>query len=194
MRYLFLTLLLSIFPLHVQAQNIACFGDSNTEGYGVRTEYSWCSLLNGINLGVGGNSSREGLARIKDVIDVRPKIAIVMLGTGDAYDPDGDGIPRIDIKEYQSNMKSIIRTLRQKRIQVVLQSPLCTASQQFNALIKPYVILSRKLARRFKLRFVENYTPCTEAAMEGINYFTDYAHISEYAHYDVYKRIKKVLK
>lgn len=194
MRYLFLAFLLLTFPLHVKAENIVCFGDSNTEGYGVRPEYSWCSLLNGTNLGIGGNSSREGLARLSQVLELKPKTVIIMFGTGDAYDPDGDGVPRIPLTEYMSNMRRIARSLKKKRVRVVLQSPLCTASQQFNALLKPYVIESRKIAKRLKLPLVENYTDCTEAAMEGKDYFTDYAHISEYAHFQLYKKLRKVLK
>jgi len=58
-----------------------------------------------INAGVGGETSREGLARMKiDVIDHRPDYVLVEFGGNDATP---DLARRVSLDEYQSNLSAM---------------------------------------------------------------------------------------
>lgn len=70
--------------------NIICFGDSFTFGYGVAPEYSYPAALAKmvgipvINAGIDGDTSSEGLKRIKnDVLDRKPLLVIIEFGGND---------------------------------------------------------------------------------------------------------------
>ena len=68
---------------------IVAFGDSLIEGVGATKGSDLVSLLAQktgkeiINLGVSGNTTEQGLARIKEVVDLKPKVTIVLLGGND---------------------------------------------------------------------------------------------------------------
>jgi len=173
-------------------KRIACLGDSNTLGYGA--SFSYCDAIGGINLGASGHSSREGRGRVAEVLSYRPKTVIIMLGSGDAYDPDGDGIPRISLTEYSDNMRYLVKSFTRKKIRVILQTPNCTQSAPFNYLLKPYVKEARKLANRLNIKIVENYTPCAEDLIEGAPIFSDYAHLSDLGQSKMLARVKRLLK
>lgn len=190
MKYIVLTLVLLIAS-KAEAAKIVCLGDSNTVGYGA--SYSYCDLIGGVKVATGGHSSREAKERVGEVLSYRPKTVIVMIGTGDAYDPDGDGLSRITLEEYQANLKAIIKPLKRRKIRVILLTPLCTQQQSFNALLKPYVLANRAIAKRAKLESVENYTPCAEDLIEGVQIFSDYAHLTDLGQSLLAVRVQKVL-
>lgn len=174
------------------ASRIVCLGDSNTQGYGA--SFSYCDSLGGVNLGSSGHSSREGKERVSEVLSYRPKTVIIMLGTGDAYDPDGDGIARISLEEYDENMRYLIRSFQRRNIEVILQTPNCTQSAPFNYLLKPYVKEVRKIAQRLDVPIVENYSPCAEDLIEGAPIFSDYAHLSDLGQSRMLARVRRLLK
>ena len=67
-----------------------CLGDSLTEGYGVRAEMCWVSLLpeltgyQWINAGISGDTTSGMLARLdRDVISRSPDGAVLMGGVND---------------------------------------------------------------------------------------------------------------
>lgn len=72
--------------------SIICFGDSITEGYGLRMAdsypYQLGLLLDEaiINTGISGETSSEALLRLKkDVLDKNPRLVIVQFGGNDLY-------------------------------------------------------------------------------------------------------------
>lgn len=181
-------------------KKVVCFGDSITMGYGVEEEDKWCTQVgelpgyNTVNLGISYTSSRSALERFNNVLDEHPQIVIIMLGLGDAYDPDGDGVGVVPIDEYENNMSYMIRVLKQRRIRVILQTSTCTLDTAFNARVKANVLSDRKLAKRFRVSLVENYSPCTEGVMEGQDLFVDYAHYNAIGQSWIFDGVRKALK
>jgi acyl-CoA thioesterase-1 len=103
---------------------IACFGDSLTEGYGLRPDEALPAILeqmlreDGIratclNFGVSGDTTNEGLARIEKVIDAEPDAVILEFGANDSF----VGEP---VKTIRQNFTVIIETLIKKEIPILL--------------------------------------------------------------------------
>ncbi len=111
---------------------IVAFGDSITEAVvGLEPEQKWTVLLEKrlndssanvdymvINSGVGGNTSREGLARIeKDVIAHKPDIVLVEFGGNDATN---DPNRTVSIEEFNRNMAMMYEKITGAKAQMVL--------------------------------------------------------------------------
>ncbi len=103
---------------------IACFGDSLTQGYGMNSDEAMPAILeqmlreNGIratclNFGVSGDTTGDGLARIKEVIESRPDTAIVEFGANDSF----VGEP---IEIIKGNLERILEILIENSIPVLL--------------------------------------------------------------------------
>ncbi|MBG86749.1 MAG: arylesterase [Verrucomicrobiales bacterium] len=66
-----------------------CFGDSLTEGYGAVRGKDYPSLFaqklgtKVVNLGVSGNTTADGLARIDSAIKLKPRVVMLCLGGND---------------------------------------------------------------------------------------------------------------
>lgn len=99
---------------------IVLFGASNTERYmpslhwgdvletGLRSKYG--RKFHVINSGVGGNNTREALARFeRDVASFHPDIVIITLGGNDCNPNPDKNVPE---KEYIANMKLIVEKVR----------------------------------------------------------------------------------
>lgn len=74
-----------------------------------------------VNAGVGGNFSKDGLARIQqDVLERKPDFCCVMFGTNDVTNAyKGDSA----LQEYEKNMEQILIRLRESNIETVLMTP-----------------------------------------------------------------------
>jgi lysophospholipase L1-like esterase len=97
---------------------IVAFGDSLTEAAQVAQGAQWPSLLQDmlrrrhpdldvavINAGVGGNTSREGLARMeKDVLTRRPNLVIAAFG---ANDETLQSERHVSVDEYAKNLRAM---------------------------------------------------------------------------------------
>jgi lysophospholipase L1-like esterase len=73
-----------------KGRNIICFGDSMTAGYGVNPGEDYPSMLGRLlnlevlNKGVDGNTTSDGLQRLKgDVLDQEPRLVIIEFGGND---------------------------------------------------------------------------------------------------------------
>jgi len=95
---------------------IVAFGDSITQAGEVSLEKRWPSLLESVlatheakvvNAGVGGNTSREGLARIDEVLAHQPALVLVEFGGNDATDEVERNVP---LDEFLRNLE----TMREK--------------------------------------------------------------------------------
>ncbi len=111
-------------PMHItnyppKEGPIVAFGDSLVEGVGAGESENFVSLLSLkigepiVNMGVSGNTTRDGLARIEKVIALKPRIVIVLLGGNDA-------LRRIPQEETFQNLRSIIARLQGEGSVVVL--------------------------------------------------------------------------
>ncbi len=117
---------------------IVCFGDSLTAGYGVDADDSYPSRLQTdldqagyhyrvVNMGISGETTKDGLARVDRVIAMRPAIAVVEFG-------GNDGLRGIPIGTYHQNLDAIVGKLKQAGVQVALAG--ITLPPQFSG---PYI-------------------------------------------------------
>ena len=103
--------------------SVVVFGDSITAAVQQSPERRWPAILEQrlraaapgrglsvVNAGAGGNTSREGLARIeRDVLARKPDVVTVEFGGNDATD-----VPNrhVDLAEFGQNLSSIVTRVR----------------------------------------------------------------------------------
>lgn len=100
--------------------NIIAFGDSLIEGVGASEGNDFISLLSKeinepiINIGVSGNTTRDGLKRIKkDVLSKDPKIVLISLG-------GNDYLKRVPKDETFLNLENMIVQIQEEGAVVLL--------------------------------------------------------------------------
>jgi acyl-CoA thioesterase-1 len=103
---------------------LVCFGDSLTAGLGTGAGQSYPDYLQGdldelgfryrvVNQGISGNTTKDGVARLNDVLRLKPEIAVVEFG-------GNDGLRGLPIEASQANLDEIVRTLKSAGVKVVL--------------------------------------------------------------------------
>jgi len=100
---------------------VVFFGDSITQGYGVRPEESFPALVardlglaTFVNAGVPGDTTAAGLARIeRDVLPHRPRLTLVEFG-------GNDFLRRVPLEETLENLDGIVKTLIAQGMMVVI--------------------------------------------------------------------------
>ncbi len=114
---------------------VVAFGDSLTYGTGAGENESYPAVLaqligrNVVRSGVPGEVTAQGLGRLPEVIEeYQPKLVIVTLGGNDM-------LRKVSAAEIKSNLRQIIRTLKDRGIAVVLvgvpQPALITSAPEF---------------------------------------------------------------
>ena len=102
-----------------EGETIIAFGDSLVEGVGATAGNDFVSLLSKkigepiINMGVSGNTSAQGLARVDAVNEQDPKIVLVLLG-------GNDFLRKIPIEETFKNIDDIVVSLQSEGAVVIL--------------------------------------------------------------------------
>lgn len=97
---------------------ILCFGNSLTEGFGVKSKEAYPALLQNkidslnlnyqvVNAGISGETTSGGKNRLSWVLKPNVKIFILELGAN-------DGLRGIPLKETEKNLQEIIDTVRAK--------------------------------------------------------------------------------
>jgi acyl-CoA thioesterase-1 len=95
---------------------IVCFGDSITAGYGVDPALNYPADLQHeldtrglnyrvVNLGISGETTKDGLARVSQVLARKPEWVILEFG-------GNDGLRGLPLAETQQNLLAIVNTLR----------------------------------------------------------------------------------
>jgi acyl-CoA thioesterase-1 len=142
---------------------IACFGDSLTEGYGLRPDEALPAILEQmlredkiratfLNHGVSGDTSGDGLARIDAVTRAKPDAVIVEFGANDFF----VGEP---IKNIKRNLTTIIETLLDKNIPILLVG--ITAIPDFGPEYKTeFDLLFKELADKYSLSLFPDILSC----------------------------------
>jgi acyl-CoA thioesterase-1 len=112
-------------PDHADARPvIVAFGDSLSAGQGAGEGHSYPDYLQSeldrrgyayrvVNAGISGDTTGGGLARIGEVLALRPAIVILELGAN-------DGLRGIPIASSQANLDQMIATLKKADARVVL--------------------------------------------------------------------------
>lgn len=103
---------------------IDCFGDSITAGYGLDRGHTYPDDLQTqldnrgyhyrvVNSGISGNTTKDGVDRVKDVLKLHPAIVIVEFG-------GNDGLRGIPITDTRRNLNTIVSTLAHAGSKVIL--------------------------------------------------------------------------
>lgn len=107
-----------------QTFKVVAFGDSLTAGYGLKLEESYPSILEKelkkvnpnieiVNMGVSGETTTGGLARIDFVISQNPQLVLLGLGANDMLRSTNPELTK-------ANLEKMILTFKEKNIPVVL--------------------------------------------------------------------------
>lgn len=103
---------------------IVAVGDSLTEGLGVEEEFAYPAVLEErlrqqgyqyqvVNAGISGETSSGTLSRLNWVLTLKPDIVILVTGAN-------DGLRGIDPGLIRSNIRTILKSLKEKNVTVVL--------------------------------------------------------------------------
>jgi len=108
-----------------QQQNggkIICFGDSLTTCGGQNGRYSdwlarWMPDTTIINKGIDGNTLADGRARFQqDVLDLKPAVVIIALGTADFW------LMERDVSQLKADLEDIVARAKKAHIEVIIAS------------------------------------------------------------------------
>src|ERR1700756_423519 len=130
---------------------IVAFGDSLTAGYGTDAGNSYPDFLERdletkgfhyhvVNAGVSGNTTKDGIERLDEVLGLKPAVVIVAVG-------GNDGLRGLPIDITRKNLDQIVSTLQHAGIKVVLGGITLPPNygvdyiRQFN---ETYALLARK--------------------------------------------------
>ena len=116
-------------PVNVQPEKkyegtIVAVGDSLTEGLGVEEEFAYPAVLEErlrqlgypyqvVNAGISGETSSGTLSRLNWVLTLKPDIVILATGAN-------DGLRGLDPGLIKSNILTILKSLKEKNVAVVL--------------------------------------------------------------------------
>lgn len=103
---------------------VVCFGDSLTEGYGADDGQSYPDYLQKeldrdgyhyrvVNEGISGNTTKDGLDRLSDVIDLHPAVVVLEFG-------GNDGLRGLKVQTTRANLTTMITGLQRAGTKVVL--------------------------------------------------------------------------
>jgi acyl-CoA thioesterase-1 len=130
---------------------LVCFGDSLTAGAGVDPGQSYPDDLQTLldqrhiryrvdNQGVSGNTTKDGVQRLPQVLALHPSVAVVEFG-------GNDGLRGLPIADTRANLDRIVATLQRAGIRVALAGITLPPDygpdyiRQFN---QTYTLLARK--------------------------------------------------
>jgi acyl-CoA thioesterase-1 len=103
---------------------IVCFGDSLTAGYGTDQGQSYPDYLQKlldadghpyrvVNMGVSGNTSKDGRDRIARVLALHPQVVVLEFG-------GNDGLRGLPLEQTYANLSAMTAELQQAGVQVAL--------------------------------------------------------------------------
>ncbi len=168
--------------------SIVAFGDSLIEGVGASTGNDMVSQLSKkigepiINLGIAGNTTEQGLARVGRIAEYKPKVVIVLLGGNDFLKK----VPKV---ETFKNLDAIVTKIQSMGAVVVL------LGVQGGLLGDPYEDLFEELAKAKGTVYVSNVL---DGLIGNQKYMKDAVHPNDAGYMMIVERvapeIKKVLK
>jgi len=130
---------------------IVCFGDSLTEGHGAEYGKSYPDYLQSdldargyhyrvVNEGISGNTTKDGLERVDQILALKPAIVVVEFG-------GNDGLRGLRIEDTRANLDKIVATLKSSGTKVALAGITLPPDygpdyiQQFN---QTYALIAKK--------------------------------------------------
>jgi len=135
---------------------IVCFGDSLTRDYFplFKKEFKkHFPEINSkiINKGIGGETSRDGLKRINQILEEKPNIVIVGFGMNDKHNKEQN----ISLKEFYQNLIKIITVLEDEKIRVLLLN-LHPLHKKDNKTIKFNRVIKKAIDKK-RIRLIDIY-------------------------------------
>ena len=136
---------------------IVCFGDSITAGFGLDAGQSFPDLLQQdldrrglayrvVNLGVSGDTTQDGLARVFMALAEKPAVVVLELG-------GNDGLRGIPLSITQANLARMIEQFQGAGARVVLAG--MTLPPNYGpAFIPKFEALYKDLAAKYKLTLI----------------------------------------
>lgn len=164
--------------------SLVMFGDSLIEGVGASSGHSLPELLSAmihekvINKGIQKQTSAEGLARISQVIDLDPKVVLVLFG-------GNDFLQNVPIHTTFKHIDTIVTTLQDYGAIVIL------LGIQGGILDDPYKLEFKKIAHERGALYVTNVL---EGLIGNTNLMSDHVHPNDVGYRMIAERIYPVLK
>jgi acyl-CoA thioesterase-1 len=137
---------------------IVCFGDSLTAGFGLDAGQSYPDLLQREldrrgykyrveNLGVSGDTTQDGLARISLALELKPAIAILELGAN-------DGLRGQPVAGIERNLAQVIEAFQKAKVRVLLAG--ITLPPNYGPdYIPRFAAIYPDLAKKYKVRLLD---------------------------------------
>ena len=136
---------------------ILAFGDSLTAGYGLPRGFGYPEQLQRkldqrgyryrvVNMGISGDTTSGGRARIKAGLDLTPSIVILELGAN-------DGLRGLPLKQTQANLEEMITAFQKSGATVVLAG--MTLPRNYGAVyVRSFEDVFRDLARKLNVPLI----------------------------------------
>jgi acyl-CoA thioesterase-1 len=136
---------------------ILAFGDSLTAGYGVARGSGYPEQLQRkldglgykyrlVNMGISGDTTSGGRARMKAALDVMPAIVILELGAN-------DGLRGQPVTEMQANLEEMITEFQKQGAKVILAG--MTLPRNYGATyVKSFEDVFRNLAKKYNVPLI----------------------------------------
>lgn len=127
MKFLFVFLMIlpsGAFALDAHAKKLVVIGDSITEGFGVKRELAYPSVLQQkiekahknwrvINSGISGSTSASALSRVTWHLKQKPDLIVLALGAN-------DGLRGSDVKAMEENLNKAVEAAKKAGVKVIL--------------------------------------------------------------------------
>jgi acyl-CoA thioesterase I len=136
---------------------IVCFGDSITAGFGLDAGESFPDLLQKdidgrglryrvVNLGVSGDTTQDGVARIPMALAEKPAVVLLELG-------GNDGLRGIPLSITQANLVQMIEAFQAAGAKTVLAG-MSLPPNYGSAFIHKFEAMYKELAAKYKLAWI----------------------------------------
>jgi len=149
----------------------------------------YCELLGGINRGVGGETSLQGLSRFKqDVLPHNPKMVIIEFGINDS-------LKGVSVADYRHALRKMVRLVKHKKVIIITPNP-WFHDYSLNIALTPYVVAAKKVAKQEKVILVDNWTRFAILSLSKhlSEYYADYIHPNAEGHQAIYLNVLKRIK
>jgi acyl-CoA thioesterase-1 len=152
-----MTLLAVQRPVHDSRPVILAFGDSLTAGYGVPNGSGYPEQLQRkldslgykyriVNMGISGDTTSGGRARLQAGINTMPSIVLLELGAN-------DGLRGMPVPEMQTNLEEMITKFKKTGATVILAG--MTLPRNYGtAYVKSFEDVFRTLAKKYNLPLI----------------------------------------
>ena len=145
---------------HAQADArplVVCFGDSLTAGYGADEGQSYPDFLQAdldrdgfhyrvVNEGISGNTTKDGLDRLSEVVAMKPAVVVLEFG-------GNDGLRGMKVESTRTNLSAMIVALQEVGAKVVLGG--MTLPPDYGAdYVNRFTAIYPALAKKYKVPLI----------------------------------------